>query len=413
MSDQIASVASGNIQSYEVLVETQLTDALWGVTVNAVVSVTKLTNFVQARGVEVEIQGGLFAANIRQQVLNEEAEIEAVRNMVGVLHELFQTAFDYEIEVGNPTATDASSANWSIPLTITAKPNKNMTQAGIYFYRTMQAISLTNLEVAEYEELNKDVYSIKLDNETFFKLRRENSFMLIEALFHNLQENYYSRIFTVDSGLDIKKGTNLLRDLALKQEHRFFIAGGLNRRIDHHQIFFPRLVQLVIFNYNDQRTLSEIDAMTGYTVQPSGVISRVMGGDVYNPVTGRTWMDRNIGALWPAIGLTDRGGFGEYYTIDEAQKVCPTGYRLPTEDELEAERKSWSSNHAIGAFNSPLKLPMPGFRNLTHNTMNYVGRDGRYLFDSSEKYLYFNDYRSSMTYDHREMRAYSLRCIKE
>jgi hypothetical protein len=41
---------------------------------------------------------------------------------------------------------------------------------------------------------------------------------------------------------------------------------------------------------------------------------------------------------------------------------CPSGYRVPTDEELNAERTSWGSNNADGAFASPLKLPMAGFR---------------------------------------------------
>jgi len=44
---------------------------------------------------------------------------------------------------------------------------------------------------------------------------------------------------------------------------------------------------------------------------------------------------------------------------------CPQGFRLPTETELQTERRSWISDNAEGALNSPLKLIAAGFRSFT------------------------------------------------
>ena len=61
VADQMASVANGNIQSYEILNEVKLPDGRWSVTLKAIVSVNKLTSFAQAKGINVEIKGSLFA----------------------------------------------------------------------------------------------------------------------------------------------------------------------------------------------------------------------------------------------------------------------------------------------------------------------------------------------------------------
>ena len=58
------------------------------------------------------------------------------------------------------------------------------------------------------------------------------------------------------------------------------------------------------------------------------------------------------------------------------------GYRLPTEAELNAERLSWGSNNAAGAFGSPLKLPVGGYRNNSGGALGLVGSYG-YLWSST------------------------------
>lgn len=412
VSDQITSFTSGNMQSYEVLAQTQLSETLWGVTVSAVVSVAKLTSFVHARGVQVEIQGGLFADNIRQ--LNEEAEIEAVRNMVGVLHELFQTAFDFEIQVGGPVATDATSSNWKIPLTITASANENMVRAAAYFKSTMQALSLTEEQKREYKKLNKYVYAVEIDQDrrsskTNIALRRAESFEMLEKLIHNLLENY-PRLYSVDSGLDRKIGLGTMN----RENHRFYQTNERNKTLQITLIAAGR--QVAIFRYDDQRTLDEKNKLTGYTVQPLGVTSRAMGGgDVYNPVTRKTWMDRNTGALWPAISMTDPGAYGDHYTFEQAQTACPAGYRLPTYAEWDAERQSYSSNNAAGAFTSPLKLPVAGSRHFSSGTLSLVGSRGNYWSGTVSgifaQFLLFQSNIAVMRSGTRA-RGFSVRCIK-
>lgn len=286
VSDQIASVSSGNIQSFQVLSQTQLSENLWGVTVNAVVSVTKLTSFVQGRGVQVEIQGALFVANIRQQQLNEEAEIVAVRNMVGVLHELFQTTFDYEIEVGSPTATDATNSNWEIPITITVTTNENMAVAAAYFQSTMESLSLTSAQAREYRALNKSVFRIGIQNpnrrrqsrRSDILLRQKESLNYLSLITKNLQ-NHYCMLYVVDSGLDRKIGLG-----AKYTSHSFLSAYNHNTSSIFEKDNFIKVDIVVLatpnrriatFRYVDQRTIAEINSLTSYTIKPLGVISKL------------------------------------------------------------------------------------------------------------------------------------------
>ena len=142
---------------------------------------------------------------------------------------------------------------------------------------------------------------------------------------------------------------------------------------------------------------------------------------VINPVTGRTWMDRNLGASQVANSSTDDAAYGDLFQwgrlsdghesrtssttnnssntddpehslfilanndwrspandslwqgIDGINNPCPPGFRLPTEVEFETEFQSWTSSDAAGAFNSPLKLTLTGARSRMSGQIGNVG----------------------------------------
>ena len=142
---------------------------------------------------------------------------------------------------------------------------------------------------------------------------------------------------------------------------------------------------------------------------------------VYNPITGETWMDRNLGAIQIATSFDDVNAYGDLYQwgrntdghqirtssttsilsttnspnhsdfilansdwltvsddnlwqgVNGINNPCPLGFRLPTEAELEAERLSWTSNDAAGAFASPLKLTIGGARSRMSGAIGNVG----------------------------------------
>jgi len=189
--------------------------------------------------------------------------------------------------------------------------------------------------------------------------------------------------------------------------------------------------------------------------------------DVTNPVTGRTWMDRNLGASQAATSATDANAYGDLYQwgrfadghqcrnsattttlsttnqpghgsfirapyspwdwrspqnnnlwqgVNGVNNPCPAGYRLPTEAELNAERLSWSSNNSAGAYGSPLKLPLAGYRLYSNGSLSYVHSYGSYWSSSVSgtlsRYLYFDSSNAYMGYNGRAY-GISVRCTKD
>jgi hypothetical protein len=282
VADQMASVSSGNIKSYEVLNESQLPDGSWGVTLKTIVSVDKLTSFVEAKGIAIEIKGGMFALNIKQQLLNEQGEIKAVSEMVGLLHEAMQISFDYVIKSSDPKSLDAESKNWEIPLVVTATTNKNIDFCANYCIKTLAALSLSSEEVTSYKSLNKAVFPVTINYngvaKTFY-LRKQSSINALNTL--TSQWEFYTRLFTVQSGMDESNGNGEGRI------HDFSSSRDYNN--DGKSInFLTTGQQAATFSWRDKRTLSQIEQMTGYKVKPRGVVSQFKHGGfvVYEPFEG-------------------------------------------------------------------------------------------------------------------------------
>jgi hypothetical protein len=196
--------------------------------------------------------------------------------------------------------------------------------------------------------------------------------------------------------------------------------------------------------------------------------------DVTNPYTGRTWMDRNLGASQAAINFTDSQAYGDLYQwgrradghqcrtspttnalsstdqpthgdfilapssgtsvwsdwrnpqndslwqgVNGTNNPCPSGYRLPTEAEWVEEMSTWLYENS---FNSTLKLPGTGRRlNINNGSLNGVGVYGYYRMSSiPNKTLWIgssgepfpNNHFSNLAGGSDRSMGASVRCIK-
>jgi len=324
VADQMASVSSGNIKSFSILNESQLPDGSWGVTLKALVSVDKLTSFVEAKGIAIEIKGGMFALNIKQQSLNELGEVKAVSEMVGLLHEPMQISFDYVIKSSDPKSLDAENKNWEIPLMVTATTNKNIDFCANYCIKTLAALSLSSEEVVSYKSLNKAVFPFNINYKgvakTFY-LRKQGSINALNTLASNWE--FYTRSFTVQSGMDESHGNGE------GQIHNFSVGQVYNN--ENKTINFLTIGQkAATFSWQDKRTLIQIEKMTGYTVKPRGVTSQFKHG-------GFVVYEKDGHGLVAAI--TDLGSMDWNSAKTACDELILNGYsdwHLPTKDELNA-----------------------------------------------------------------------------
>jgi hypothetical protein len=302
VSDQITSVASGNIQSFEIKSQTKLTDNLWGITLTAVVSVDKLTSFVQAKGVTVEMKGGLFAINIKQQMLNEKAEIESIIQAVGNIHGVLQKSFDYEIEAKEPVAEGTDNSKWSVDLTVSVSINDNYITAMNYLSKTLEAISLKENEILDYTTHGKKVYKVWIQSENkvhIYALRKSESIMALQSLCYNLS-NYYKSQFKVSWGTSQhytgeqfhskfddngREYDSFEIDPQLEQRQYLGFSGYQN--LSEKNIYVTLSVPIVNsmidkFERSHILTLSELETISSYNVEPINSFSQYeFGGYVF------------------------------------------------------------------------------------------------------------------------------------
>jgi uncharacterized protein (TIGR02145 family) len=203
---------------------------------------------------------------------------------------------------------------------------------------------------------------------------------------------------------------------------------------------------------------------TGAASAASNSVTPATVPSVTNLTTGKIWMDRNLGATQVAASSTDAASYGDLYQwgrgadghqlrssgtttvyssstspgntfitvsnnwytgtdrdnlwqgVNGINNPCPSGYRLPTEAEWQAERATWGSNDAAGAFASPLKLPMAGYRLYSDGSLRNFGVEGNYwsstVSSSYSRRLYLS---SSPAYVGSSLRVlgFAVRCLKD
>jgi len=150
----------------------------------------------------------------------------------------------------------------------------------------------------------------------------------------------------------------------------------------------------------------------GHQERTSGTTSTLSSSDVpVSPDNAKFILAPNTPYDWrnPREGILWQGTTG-------INNPCPSGFRIPTEGELTAEKTSWVTQNSEGAFGSPLKLPMAGNRNYGVGSLSSVGSYGYYWSSTVDGIKSRSlDFYSSGAYMWSPIRAagFSVRCIKD
>lgn len=142
VKDDIITVSSGNVKSFRYISEIQK-DGKWYVTLQAIVSIGKLTSYVQQKGGETELAGATFAMDIKMKKLYKQNEEVALKHLMEELKVIVPQMFDYSIEASSPKASDNEYCS---DLKVTIRTNNNYTAARNLIWNTLGALCLKGEE---------------------------------------------------------------------------------------------------------------------------------------------------------------------------------------------------------------------------------------------------------------------------
>jgi hypothetical protein len=261
VKDEIVSVANGNIQKFEIVSQVEIPNNGYAMTLNATVSISKLTSFAQSKGVSIEIKGGLFAANIIQQELNEKAELKAVQNIIEISEGILKKSFDYSIQTnGNPTL---NNGKYDISLAVKIKLNSNFNLFIDYFQNSLLSLSMSKNEIDSYLKINKPYDVILLTNVNGYDkiyLRNPESITLVNQLKTSIRKIIFN--FEIDNNVD--KISNL-------DNNKYNVIVG--------DIF-----RIYIEIYGDRYKFPSLFFNTSYSNESSGKLENISTNSYFNGI---------------------------------------------------------------------------------------------------------------------------------
>ncbi|OXA84497.1 hypothetical protein B0A66_20980, partial [Flavobacterium hercynium] len=174
----------------------------------------------------------------------------------------------------------------------------------------------------------------------------------------------------------------------------------------------------------------------GATAPATSMTDATQYGDLYQWGRGTDGHEKLNSPTTPTIARTDSPGHGNYIMaitspfnwrsptnynlwqgVNGINNPCPSGFRLPTKTEWDDEVARSNITDRATAYNSVLKLPVPGFRSVD-GTYHGVGQSGAYWTSNTRAitsqfsiiYVFANNANPGTSSPAQGM---SIRCIKD
>ena len=213
------------------------------------------------------------------------------------------------------------------------------------------------------------------------------------------QWEFYTRLFTVQSGIDESngKGEGQIDDFSTSKKY-FNSDDNSNNVLDLSFNFLCIGQQAATFSWHDKRTLSQIEQMTGYIIKPRGVVSQFKHG-------GYVVYEKDGHGLVAAIIDLGNKPLNLYDADAACNKLELNGYndwRLPTKVEL---NELYINLHkfGVGGFTSENYWSSTKFK---YNEDDWDFKGWYQAFDSFYKDGSQNPAETTYTYSVRAVRSF-------
>ena len=267
ITEECTSPESGNIQSCEMMVTQQLMTDNWAATAKVVVSINNLLRFAKTKGLSSASRFDESEISARQLSFIQTEEEEATAQMVGLLHEPMQTAYNYNLSIGSTKSTETAPSNLAptgeFPLIITAVANNTMDNCSGFFLKTLSVLSMSAEETRKLANAGKSIYEftqIYQESAKTFYLKSKNSKSILTIFKSNFE--FYVRSFKL-----FYNNTEMYEEIHLVLSK------------DNATFNFPHSGQTgATFNYIVKTENKTERFITGYSVKSTGVRSKFKNG---------------------------------------------------------------------------------------------------------------------------------------
>lgn len=240
VKDEIVSISSGTVNSYEEISYTTLKNGNSFVTIKAEISLSGLRSFAQSRGATVEFAGATLAHKSMLIDLNKKNEIIVVRNLLSQLIQ-FPKLCDYKLEVSEPKWSEYENA-YELEILVQVLVNENLISFHNLIHSTLSQLSLSKKEADDYRYLGHSVGHITWSGVTYY-LRNKHLSQALGSIFECILMNDFER-YIVKSGLVYQCSHNkwaaepMNRDVSL---NGYSISGYQGYYRKNKGTYFPKL----------------------------------------------------------------------------------------------------------------------------------------------------------------------------
>ena len=157
VKDEIATVASGNVKSFQEIAYIENPSGENLITLQVVVSIGKLVAYSRSHGSEAEFAGATFQANFSMYKLNRQSSQTAFNNLYRELANMVPSMYDYKLTVNDPVILDDKYGEVEMVVEVVA--NSHTQDVGDYYYKSLESLSYEENVIRPYSDMGNTFYA--------------------------------------------------------------------------------------------------------------------------------------------------------------------------------------------------------------------------------------------------------------